>query len=323
MDIAKITQDFATCGHKLPAAAMRAALAQWEECSSHFLALLEQFIRGEDRSRETIHILFFAVNLMAQQREHRAFAPLCTLATDIDLFEEVLGENGPTELLPRLLVSTYDGRSELLKALIENAEADEFVRSSALDALAFLTYRGDIARQATRDYLHWLHHAMQPQEENYAFVGIIDTIVHLGFVEDRPIVQDLFRRGLIDDSVLTLREFDQEIKAMTGDPEQQRRAFARKAVEPCPDIIEELGTWHWFTEAGERDEIARQKIVQRRAAQKFAAILQGPDTLPYGMAVDPLGLYDEGGTAIGSGKTGRNDPCPCGSGKKYKKCCLP
>ncbi|MCI5144097.1 MAG: hypothetical protein D3923_00905 [Candidatus Electrothrix sp. AR3] len=21
-------------------------------------------------------------------------------------------------------------------------------------------------------------------------------------------------------------------------------------------------------------------------------------------------------------KTGRNDPCPCGSDKKYKKCCL-
>ena len=22
------------------------------------------------------------------------------------------------------------------------------------------------------------------------------------------------------------------------------------------------------------------------------------------------------------GKIGRNDPCPCGSGKKYKQCCL-
>ena len=21
-------------------------------------------------------------------------------------------------------------------------------------------------------------------------------------------------------------------------------------------------------------------------------------------------------------KVGRNDPCPCGSGKKYKKCCI-
>jgi len=24
----------------------------------------------------------------------------------------------------------------------------------------------------------------------------------------------------------------------------------------------------------------------------------------------------------GSSKVGRNEPCPCGSGKKYKKCCL-
>lgn len=27
--------------------------------------------------------------------------------------------------------------------------------------------------------------------------------------------------------------------------------------------------------------------------------------------------------AIAAPKVGRNDPCPCGSGKKYKKCCLP
>jgi preprotein translocase subunit SecA len=29
------------------------------------------------------------------------------------------------------------------------------------------------------------------------------------------------------------------------------------------------------------------------------------------------------GSFLGAGrKVGRNDPCPCGSGKKYKKCCL-
>lgn len=27
------------------------------------------------------------------------------------------------------------------------------------------------------------------------------------------------------------------------------------------------------------------------------------------------------GTIVKGEKTGRNDPCPCGSGKKYKKCC--
>ncbi|MDT8324176.1 MAG: SEC-C metal-binding domain-containing protein, partial [Bacteroidota bacterium] len=25
---------------------------------------------------------------------------------------------------------------------------------------------------------------------------------------------------------------------------------------------------------------------------------------------------------MGANSVGRNDPCPCGSGKKYKKCCL-
>ncbi len=29
-------------------------------------------------------------------------------------------------------------------------------------------------------------------------------------------------------------------------------------------------------------------------------------------------LYSDSDT----GKIGRNEPCPCGSGKKYKKCCI-
>ncbi len=31
--------------------------------------------------------------------------------------------------------------------------------------------------------------------------------------------------------------------------------------------------------------------------------------------------YKKTKTVINTGKTGRNDPCPCGSGKKYKHCC--
>jgi uncharacterized protein YecA (UPF0149 family) len=30
-------------------------------------------------------------------------------------------------------------------------------------------------------------------------------------------------------------------------------------------------------------------------------------------------MRDEEGS--GNSQPGRNDPCPCGSGKKYKKCC--
>ncbi|MHB8898054.1 MAG: SEC-C metal-binding domain-containing protein [Thermoguttaceae bacterium] len=30
----------------------------------------------------------------------------------------------------------------------------------------------------------------------------------------------------------------------------------------------------------------------------------------------------EGSEGVGSSKGGRNAPCPCGSGKKYKNCCM-
>jgi len=38
----------------------------------------------------------------------------------------------------------------------------------------------------------------------------------------------------------------------------------------------------------------------------------------------PLGGWDDEEIQpyVPDEKVGRNDPCPCGSGKKYKKCCL-
>jgi uncharacterized protein YecA (UPF0149 family) len=38
-----------------------------------------------------------------------------------------------------------------------------------------------------------------------------------------------------------------------------------------------------------------------------------------GVAAVPAGMPDVG-NVLGGGKTGRNDPCPCGSGKKFKRC---
>lgn len=47
--------------------------------------------------------------------------------------------------------------------------------------------------------------------------------------------------------------------------------------------------------------------------------------LPIGSTRRPgaEGVPSPAGMPLRSVKVGRNDPCPCGSGKKYKKCCLP
>lgn len=52
---------------------------------------------------------------------------------------------------------------------------------------------------------------------------------------------------------------------------------------------------------------------------KFLPLLPTDESLSEGFAMEKLVLNTA--AAISAVKTGRNDPCPCGSGKKYKKCC--
>jgi preprotein translocase subunit SecA len=52
---------------------------------------------------------------------------------------------------------------------------------------------------------------------------------------------------------------------------------------------------------------------QQEKAKQIKAGLPGEDDPPLPPPVQPIHKGDK--------EIGRNDPCPCGSGKKYKKCC--
>ena len=114
----------------------------------------------------------------------------------------------------------------------------------------------------------------------------------LGLAELKPLVQQAFQRGSIDPEWLTFKEFEEDLQYSVDHPEAE-------PLNPDGDLtlfgdtIEELSGWDAFkpkTRAGDQPEWE-------------------PDSL--GMPVrDPLR------------NVGRNDPCPCGSGKKFKKCCL-
>jgi preprotein translocase subunit SecA len=51
----------------------------------------------------------------------------------------------------------------------------------------------------------------------------------------------------------------------------------------------------------------------------FHVELAQPKTAPQRVAPDPTGNGSKKPVTV-SDKIGRNDPCPCGSGKKYKQC---
>ncbi len=106
--------------------------------------------------------------------------------------------------------------------------------------------------------------------------------------------------------------------------EPQDRAETINDVRTCFEIIRSDGDAEKCVDAA----IARWEASidePRNAPRASAATLPG---LPLGpeLAYEPLEPYDEldtPGETIrrDEPKVGRNDPCPCGSGKKYKKCC--
>jgi uncharacterized protein len=299
MDLETAIQAFASAGNALPREAMQWALDHWDEAAPELLSMVERYTSGADRSDETARAVFFIVHLAGEKQDTRVFSLLCRLAQDGEAVEAALGD-ATTTTFKQILISTYDGNLDTLKGLIEAAGADEFVRADALEVLAYLTATGRIPREETEAYLLGLYDTLQPQQESFVWSGWVLAIGLLGLEELSDVVRQAFERGLIDPMVMGYDDFLRDLERTLADPERMA-GFEYDLIGPLEDAIGELSGWSAFLDAAQEDQ-------DGWATSPEDAGLAFADTpLPF---VDPL----KG--------VGRNDPCPCGSGKKFKKCCL-
>jgi uncharacterized protein len=290
-----ILDAFASAGHVLPRAALMQAADRWPEVGSALLAALQSSADGTDRSDRTDTILFFAIYLMAQVRETRAFRPLCAVAADGERIFRLIGD-GVTEDLCVILTRVYDGDPAPLRVLIEAADADEYARAAALDALAWLTAIGSIDRNDTARYLRDLYMTLRPQDECYVWVGWQRAIAYLGRDELVSLVETAFGRGWIDTGVLSLRHFHDvlHVARQAADPTSVFDQHVRDDGR-FDDIVRRLSRWAAFNPEEERTPRSVMAPKLRASSSPIRDPFQG---------------------------VGRNAPCPCGSGKKFKKCCL-
>jgi hypothetical protein len=278
--------EFGTCGSKFPHQSIRWALDHWHEAAPRLIRLLEDCASGVDRSETTKRAVFFVAHLLAEKRETQAFGALCLLVENQDLCEDVLS-GAITETLKALLVSTWDGDAARLKHLIEADAADEFVRAAALDALTYLTKTEAFRDDETRAYLVHLAGTMQPRSASFVWTGWAGVAANLGYADLREKVAALVECGFIEPMHMNLGDFDIQLQRTLDDPTGWA-GIEFDRIGPFTDTIGTLSTWASFAERTRSDPWSAR-------------------SMPH---VDPLR------------KVGRNDPCPCGSGKKYKKCCL-
>jgi len=289
-----IMEAFATAGRVLPRAALTEAAARWPAVAEPMITMLQDVAAGAELSERTESILFFALFVMAQVREKRAFRPLCQLAAKSDLLEQLLGD-GVFENFSCMLARVFDGNLGPLQSLIEAETASEYARDAACYALAWLTADGQIARDQTSEYLERLFTELQPQTGNMVWVGWAGAICTLGLGHLAPLVKQAFDRGLIDHSIMGFNDFQVDL----GEAERTNDLVALVEhhhmwnMQAHNDAVALLSTWTAFETAEQRR--ARERRQWRAVAARRPS----------------------------SPKVGRNAPCPCGSGKKYKKCCGP
>ena len=295
MDAAKILHEL-TYADGLPREALKAASAQRVEMLPLFLDEIETYLALEPAARAKPTPLFFIFHLLGEWRERAAYRPLARLLRlprrDVDA---IFGD-GITTTSHRVMASVFDGEPEPLYDIILDPNADQFIRAGMCEALAMVTIRGELDRAAASRFLRDAFIEMRPQAECYVWVGWQNAIAMLGMSDLKALVKKAFDRGFIDSHVLGFDHFEEDFRLGIEHPGEPRLPDDRDCTL-FGNTVEELSGWYCFSEQYRED---RERWERRAEADR--ARRQSLDNTVKGV--------------------GRNDPCPCGSGKKFKKCCL-
>jgi hypothetical protein len=291
----------------LPLAALRAADQNRAALVPCFLAEIEGYIAADSEQRRKPNAVFFIFHLLGSWREQSAYRPLTALlrspSEDID---RLLGDFS-TETSHRVMSAVFDGDPRPLEHIVLDENADQFIRSRMLESLAMLTLRGVIGRDYTTQFLRRCWDELQPRLDCYAWEGWQSAIAMLGLTSLKPLVLRAFAAGCIDPFWLTVANFESNLayalRHSGGLPVHNKHEY-----ELFGDTIDELARYH-FAAGCEADWEDEPDAGERDGRQQMDRLF---NLVPYNRK--PI---------VNRFKTlGRNDPCPCGSGRKYKKCCL-
>ncbi len=270
----------------VPYDAVEWMLENWDAAGPACLALLHAYVAGHDRSERTERAMFFITHLLGERGETGCFAPLCALLRDHERADLLFGDDALTISVPAILISTFDGEAARLHALVEDPAVDDLLRGDVLLVLAYLVRARSIPESQAYDYLAALPDRLQPREMAFVWFGWVRAVAALGFMGLTTAAEALFKAGLVDPDLMSPEGFWQDLREARENP-GGTNGMAWEGIGPMGSTMELLRGWE--TSLDEED---------------------AGDLLPPEPVRNPLR------------DVGRNDPCPCGSGKKFKKCCL-
>jgi hypothetical protein len=218
-----------------------------------------------------------------------------------DLFGDAV-----TSFLSRTLVTMIGDRLEALDELVRNRELNEYVRWAAAEAFTVLMRYGRLTRvEAVERLRHHLREAIANEDHAMAN-GLVNELAPLLPREAYDDIVEAYGRGLVDEFLIGLEDVDRYI----AEGEAGFRRWLARCRPTANDTVAELEGWACF-----------QPEPPPRPVPKASFLAQEPPTTPKRALADRPFAKPTDVPAAPARHIGRNDPCPCGSGKKFKKCC--
>ena len=278
---------------QIPDLAVGVCAVRFEEAAPALRAVLAMAADGKELSEDEARLLFRGLYILGGTRDSQACQPLLRLLRrSSDDLDKLIGDM-VTESLPRIAAGVFDGDVDALFGAITERSTNEYIRDALLGAAAFLTWDGRIERDRMQKFLEDFYEQRLAENEDFVWIGWLEAIALLGLRVLAPLVHRAWDEGRIIESVLERRHFESDLAAAERAPGDAGR-FERANVGYIDDVLVSLD-WCRHPES----------VGDSEAPEPLQT-----DFAPMAPYINPMR------------NVGRNDPCPCGSGKKAKKCCL-
>lgn len=286
--VQKAIEDITYKTEKFPEEPFRIISENKELALPYLYSAIDKAISEQDDLAMDYQLHFYALHLLAQFQERKSFPKIMELAAlPREILDYQIGD-AVTSTLQDILYNTYNGDMDILKRAVKNPDIDDYARSSMLQAMAQVYLDGDFGKDEFQDFIRQI---VYDEEDigDFIYAELVYLICGCHFVDMLPEIRRIFEDGRVDG--FTIGGYDESVDMMFEYREE-------KICKTPVNAADMLRGWAMF-EQPKREELSEKSMEKLLLAAEREYTRQEKRV-----------------------KVGRNDPCPCGSGKKYKKCCL-
>ncbi len=343
-----VLQDIREPFSQLPVEAIRWARTHREEITPHLIQIIEGVpeyaeLRANDSEEPETAAHIIALYLLTEFGSREVLPALLNILTDpdedvVDGFQDVLDQD-MAQILGRLADEPYQ-----ITPLIINPDVNDGVRRDAVESIVWMVTEGKLDRNAAIALLlDWLQESRK-NDDSILSTWIALSLMDLGASHACQTLVEASDAGEMEEMWICTEEIEE---ALADGEASFLETIDNHRFNRIEHTVVELAGWNWdesqvddedsddeWSDDDDEDQIDFAddddvKQLWRSLRERYT-----PEQLLEITQLNLPELLDDSADhrythrpdvtppiRLDSPKVGRNDPCPCGSGKKFKKCC--